>query len=144
MFLQSMDNYDITADFDPSDGSLREMKKSQSSNTAAGKISGSYARLNGNLITIYRNGENLHVSFDSNDVEIRDSVKIFLDRGDLNVISLVENGIPILSFSYKSPLHDLPEDQFDVSFSEKEDFDFGLFLYNVISNPERRDRIYKS
>ncbi|MFJ2952763.1 hypothetical protein ACIO8H_34910 [Streptomyces sp. NPDC087226] len=47
----------------------------------------------------------------------------------------------VVELSYPAPAF-LPEDTFDPTMTEDEDFDMGLFITHVVSDPRRRESVY--
>ena len=52
-------------------------------------------------------------------------------------------GDTVASLEYALPEPIVPPENDPTPFADAEDFDFGLFLANVASDPGRRDRIYR-
>jgi hypothetical protein len=55
---------------------------------------------------------------------------------------LISNGALLFSFEYNAPKLDIPLENDPTPFVEEEDFDFLLFVNNVLKDKARRERIY--
>ena len=84
----------------------------------------------------------MHFRVDGTDFEITEETQVELARGDFNVLTLVRNGAVHFRWVYKPPIIEPPLDMDPTPFVEEEDFDFGVFVYNVIKDTGRTDRIY--
>ena len=58
-------------------------------------------------------------------------------------ISIVKDDDLIFTLTYNRPRIDPPLELDPTPFVEEEDFDFCLFLLNVLSDPGRKERIYR-
>jgi hypothetical protein len=62
--------------------------------------------------------------------------------GAYRTFSLTKKGAALLSLRYKSPIDSVSP--FDFTMRDDEDFDFFLFVHNVLGDPERRRGIWAS
>lgn len=108
-------------------------------------FSGHYSKINGKIIVFYRIKEKLFLRVDKVLFELDDAIEVRWKRlNDFNCFSLLRNGRQLLELIYKRPKIN-PSLEIDTvsSFVEEEDFDFCLFIYNVMNNSERKKRIYR-
>jgi hypothetical protein len=110
-------------------------------------------------------GTNVHLRISASDYSLDDDVESHLEKnwiagviqalppkartalaffpGGYHKFDLTKNGTALVSLKYKTPA--VPVSAFDVTpFAEDEDFDFLLFVHNVLSDPERRRDIWDS
>ena len=143
VLLQSTDKFDDLAELEPTTGRLTWYSKHQTPALAFRPIRGHVARLDGHTLILYREATMLHLRIDDADFELTDDTYIELVRGNLNVLTVIRRGVVLFSWTYKPPVIEPPLEMDPTPFVEEEHFDFGLFVYNVMRDACRRDRIYR-
>lgn len=148
MLLRSHQRFHEVAEFDPDDGKLNIRAGEVSAGGAAPRISGSYARLGEHTLLLYKLNGELYLKADAlQSLLITGDITAQVEDGDgRRALLLVRgDGSPLLTVWYLPPVIDPSlEDDYVSSFVEEEDFDFGLFVRNVINSPRRRREIYRN
>lgn len=148
MFVESHDRFDDVADFDPESGHLDRFSRSapgEHGHLLAGVVQGHFAQLGDKRAVLYRHGGELWLrlgeraaNLDAPATEVR-RVRI----GETTRLVLLHGGTETASVDYLPGPHNGPPVADDpTAFAESEDWDFGLFVCNVLSDPGRRRRIY--
>jgi len=107
-------------------------------------LSGLFEELGGELVLFFRSEGVLHLRAGSRSIDLTGDVSSRHAALDgRRTLTLVEGGEVILTLSYvESELPPyIPSDV--VPFTGEEDRDFGLFIHEVLSDPERWDLIWK-
>ena len=107
-------------------------------------LSGLFEELGGELVLFFRSEGVLHLRAGNRSIDLTGYASSRHAAQDgRRTLTLVEGGEVILTLSYaESELPPyIPSDL--VLFTSEEDRDFGLFIHEVLSDPERRDRIWK-
>ncbi len=66
-----------------------------------------------------------------------------IEETDHSVLSILENGNEVMSVIYRDGLKDWIEND-PTPMIEKEDFDFGLFVKNALSDKDRQRRLLRT
>jgi hypothetical protein len=145
ILLESHDRFDELVELEPTTGQLRWYSKQDSPNMAARPIHGSFSQLDAHRVFLYRQTDVLHLRVDDTDVELTDDAHVELVRGDTNVLTVVRSDVPILCLEYKPYVADEIDRwrMYMSPFIEEEHFDFGLFVWEVTQNADRRSAIYR-
>jgi hypothetical protein len=140
LILQSHDKFDEYLGFEPDTGKMVTLLKYKDPKTS---INGHFTRIDNHLLAFYRWDNILHFRFDSHDISINDNMRFeFLRQAD-NTLNIVENNKTIFTWTYTSTVNKYMYEGDLTPFVEEEDFDFCLFFFNVVTNKERRDMIYR-
>ena len=89
----------------------------------------------------------MHLLIDDKDIILTDSIKIIYDQKNsqgnisLRIIDKIGNQV-ITELKYTKPKIIPPLEVDPTPFVEEEDYDYGLFLSNVVDDPDRKNRIY--
>ncbi len=140
MLVASHDAWANLAEFDSVTGALREFARGDVEEAA---VQGHYARLSGTTAVLYWVSGSLWLRL--GDV-VRDvggeTVEVeWAASGGRASLSLAEDGEQVASVHYTPG----PYFEDDPTPAVKaEDFDFGLFVRNVLADPARRARIYSA
>lgn len=144
MILQSNDRFDEIAQFDPVTGNYQLLSKKANHELVNAPISGSYSIVGQILLALYRKNGDLYVWIDTKAFPISDTVSsALIQEGDQRVFRLLDNERLIATFRYLPSVSEVPMELDPTSFVEEEDFDFVLFIHNVLTDPGRRERVYK-
>lgn len=141
MYIESFDRFDAVATFDPSTGRLVESSRA-AFREGHGPPSGHYARLAGTLAVLYRDGGVLHLRLGDYDGAIesrRARVRWSHDHG-VSSLTVIEHGATVAEVEYRPGPLSVAGDP--TPFVESEDWDFGLFVRNVLADGGRSERIY--
>lgn len=143
MILQSQDKFDELAVLNPSTGETKFVSKSKHPELASQSTSGWYSIVDNVMCCLYRSERRLFLGVGKQTFELPDDVssRLIREQGG-NTFQLTSNGTLLFSFEYRSPKLDIPLENDPTPFVEDEDFDFLLFVHNVLKDKSRRERIY--
>jgi hypothetical protein len=144
LLLQSKDRFDQVALLDTSTGQISWLQKSEVYTEPPLPIKGHIAQLRGRTLCLYREAGSLYFKVDSEVFELTEDTEVeFVHmENDLNRITIFRKGVVLFTWTYERPIIHPPL-KYDITpFVKEEDFDFCLFVSNVVSSSERRDRIY--
>lgn len=142
MRIDSHDRFENVSDFDPPTGSLQERNRALEGGSSPALVEGHYARLSGVLAVLYRLDACLWLRIGEvarNLDEVGVVVGWWHVQGD-STLELMERGAVVAEVHYRPCPGGGSEDP--TPFAESEDWDFGLFVKNVLGNEGRRSRIY--
>ena len=102
---------------------------------------GWYKIVNGMICAFYVRNNNLMLKYGENDFLISSSskAKSILINDNFYAFRLFEESKVIFEFLYEANKSLFNLEPFD--YLDEEDFDWGLFLSNIINDPERKERI---
>jgi hypothetical protein len=145
VLLQSMDVFDNLAELSTSTGQVSWLSKHAHPELTSHPVHGSIAQLHGRTLCLYRQEGVLHFRVDHEDFELTKETSIKLERvrDRVNSISVLRSGTPLFTWAYQRPTIDPPLELDPTPFVDEEDFDFCLFVHNVMNDPSRRERIYR-
>ena len=106
-------------------------------------LSGLFEELGGELVLFFRSEGALRLRAGNRSIDVTDAGSRHAAHDGRRTLTLTNGGEVVLALSYaESELPPyIPPDL--VPFTGEEDRDFGLFIHEVLSDPERRDRIWK-
>ncbi|MEV0643827.1 hypothetical protein AB0I28_01050 [Phytomonospora sp. NPDC050363] len=138
MIVQSHDTWGETAEFDPRTGELRGVTSYATAterDRAGVAFDGLYTRKIGRLTLLYREGGGLVLWLAGRPWPATAETVRWSKR--LGLATLSVDGGPGIRYM---PTGRIP---FDLTpFVEDEDFDFGLYVHNVLADPARASRIF--
>ena len=136
LLLRSHDHFGAFADFDPATNELTihpEQQESQGRNTA-----GWFASVDGNYATLFRLGHDLFLAYCARVYPITEDTYATVEGGEIKrKFTLTASGKPVVSIDYQIPKSPIPA-EWDFTQTEPEDFDFFLFVRNMLKDPGRR------
>lgn len=142
MLLQSQEKFDEIAELDPNTGKVSFFSKQKNPRKYSNmsQMRGWYSQLNGHLLLLYTHDGKLFLRVDEDLFELNEDTKVSLERGSSqNVLTILRYDALTYRLEYKPPVIDPPlEEDFISTGVEEEDFDFCLFVHNVVNNPARR------
>ena len=144
VLLESFDRFDDLIEFEPTSGQMVWFSKRQSPTVAVRPIQGIVSRLDGHLVILFRENNVLYLLVDDLRVELTNDTHVELRVGTKNVLTIERNEVPILRLEYKAYLAD-ETDQWRMyldPFIQDDHLDFGLFLFNALKDPEKRNAVY--
>lgn len=143
MILQSNDYFDQLAELDPGTGIYRLLSRKQNPELTARPPVGGYSMVDGTMLSLYRIEGVLYLRVGDREFKLTDDVTSTLTREDNNgVFRLVQDGNVLLIFKYRLPVPEVSLSLDPTPFIEEEDFDFLLFVHNVLTETGRRHGIY--
>jgi hypothetical protein len=136
--LQSHDRFDDFAEFDVSNDRIAVLSKVREPGRWTGQPQGWYAMVNGHHAMLFNEDHDLYFSYRGRTYPIQDNVSATVqDLGVERKFNLIEGGRPILSIQYAASKQTVPP-EFDMTDTAPEDFDFLLFVKNILEDPARR------
>jgi hypothetical protein len=143
MILESKDVFDQLAELDPNNGTYRLLSRKQYPDLATTPPSGSYSIVDGTMLSLYRRDGVLYFRSADREFKVTDDVVSKLTREDNSrVFLLLKDGNVLVDLRYSPSEPEFPLTIDPTPFIEEEDFDFFLFVHNVLTQPDRRLRIY--
>lgn len=143
MILQSQDDFDKVAELDRNTGKYRFLSKKEHPEVAATPSSGGCSIVNGTMVCLYRMQGLLYFRLGEQEFKLTDDItSTLVPEGNYRVFQLLRNGNPLVNFKYPSASLEVPRELDPTPFTEDEDFDFFLFVHNVLAQPGRRQRVY--
>jgi hypothetical protein len=145
MLVESHDRFMMIGEFDPESGALREVTRDDAPpELLAQPVRGHYASLDGTRAVLYRSGGKLWLQLDGKARPLAPGGRNvhWSRRGDSSQLILLDNGDVIAAAEYHPRLVGPPLRDDPTPFVEDEDWDFGLFVQNVLMNLDRARRIY--
>ena len=109
------------------------------------RISGHYATINGTLVMFYRKNKSLYINVENNEICLDDdNNSLSYERKGGNILFSICRGRNIIySVFYPSFRNDpINKEDFDFNSDKEEDYDFFLFVYNVVNSFERKNLVY--
>ena len=139
MILASNDKFDELAEFDPRTAAIQFWSRKQRPELAA-SIIGTFSRVNGKMVALYRIEGTLHLWIGDQDLELADDVSSELhDEGKDREFRLRRGSDTLVTVTYRHPEPEIPLNIDPTPGVEEEHFDFLLYVHNVLTNPDRRD-----
>lgn len=143
MILQSNDYFDQLAELDPGTGIYRLLSRKQNPELTTRPPAGGYSMVDGTMLCLYRIEGVLYLRVGDREFKLTDDVTSTLTREDKNgVFRLVQGSNVLFVFKYLLPVHEVSLSLDPTPFIEEEDFDFLLFVHNVLTETGRRHGIY--
>ena len=138
-FLQSSNRFDEIVKLEPATGRIDRQSKSNDSSLRHERIAGRCAEVGSRFLALFVDKGHLCFQVDSKQIHIDPGTRVELVRGnEQNLFRLIEDGRSILELEYAPPKLDPPLELDPTPFVSEEDFDFLLFVFNVLGDPERR------
>lgn len=141
MWIQSKDEFDCVAQFDPSTGSIEKHSRTKLAQHAPkwSELAGSFSEVHDDVFVLYRNDDRL--IFRTNDnafvLDGRTVVNVTGD-GYKKRMCVERSEVAVLEFEYELVSSNAISDD-PTPFVDDEDFDFGLFVSNISKSAERRE-----
>jgi len=143
MILQSKDEFDEVMELDPITGRQQLLSRKRHPEITGMRPSGGYSIVNGTIVCLYRVDSTLYFRLGEEEFKITDDATSVLVREDgYRLFQLVQNGNLLVNFRYRCPVNEIPLSTDPTPFMDEEDFDFLLFVHNVLAQDERRHRVY--
>jgi hypothetical protein len=142
VLLRSSDSYTSLLDLNLETGAVAHWNEDDDPSLRSLPKDGHYSQLEGHLWCLYRHMGDLHFRLDELDLKVTPDLEVEHLSGKVNHFALRRGGVTLLALDYANPLVIDPEIKVQIAvtpMAEVEDFDFGLFVYNVLTDPGRRD-----
>lgn len=138
MLLSCHGRADVIADFDAELGTLQAFPRPSS--VPFGETVGWFSFLDGVCVVLYVDGRGqFRLRIGAQEIAVDDSVKVEWARREQRSVLVVKSGKACLELSYPNVP---PRSDADLTpFVEAADDDFGLFIFQVLGDPERMARV---
>ena len=144
MILQSTDEFDKLVELDLESGACQFLSRKEHPEISSLQPSGAFSILDDTMFSLYRNDSLLYFRAGNRVVELTDDVTSSLTKKNkIRAFQLVKNGEPEISLTYPAPELEVPLALDPTPFIEEEDFDFLMFVHNVLTDSNRRNTIYR-
>ncbi|MCX7806595.1 MAG: hypothetical protein N3A38_15630 [Planctomycetota bacterium] len=108
-----------------------------------GKVQGHFSFQLGCFCALFRCQGKLFLRFGDDLLEIADrTVARLEDTPSGRILIVEESGKELFRKTYPKPVIDPPLDGLMTPMGEEEDFDFGLFIHNVLNDKRRKQAIF--
>ena len=139
MLVNSHDVFRKVGFFDPETGALQEAERTEVDLTGMVQR-GHYSRAGGQLTVFYRIDDSFYLWLTGRQWSAESSLIAWSNRGNESCLTVQDSSGIRAEIRYEVQ----PRDPRDITpFAEDEDWDFGLFVTNVLNSPERSGRIYR-
>jgi hypothetical protein len=138
LLLRSNRSFQKLLELNPSTGQCREVPGSEVSGLPPVKANGFFDTLDGVLVGIYAFERRLMLRVGERDIPLDNRVEVTLSGHSRNRKLAVQKDNENLALVEYSILDDWDPEEDPTPFIDDEDFDFGLFVANVASDPARR------
>lgn len=142
LILQSFDKFDVLAEFDPSTNTFFQHSKAENLSLPPTTISGVFAQLGKTMMLLYRFNKQLYLQIADHKLEISNRVRASLIKADFCTLIIKSGEDIIFRLEYLPLVISPPLETIVTPFAEEEDFDFGLFVHNIINDPGRSLRVF--
>lgn len=140
MHLHSCNKYDEIGEFDPATGSLQ----TYSGVPRTKQAQGFFAHLGGEPLVLYRDSGRLWLYHAGSSVSFAAANVQYARKGIKRELRYqLADGVHRV-VAYTMPELDPPLEFDPTPFVEEEDFDFGLFLFNVSRDVDRQNRLFRN
>jgi len=133
---------------DRATGGFEEFSPSENPDQARLQINGHFSHLDGKTVALYRDDEVLYFRADHQEIRMTDETRVEwqelpIKEKKIRLHLCILRGESVLfDWVYTHPPYLSPSWNPIAIGSEEEDFDFGLFVYNVNNDSGRKRRIY--
>ncbi|MFK0256293.1 hypothetical protein [Streptomyces sp. NPDC090445] len=135
--ISSFERWGDQASFDTDSAVLGPIRRAAGPDVSSGSR-GCFGRLGEILAVLYRVDGVLRLRLGDRDMVLTGDLAARHERGE----SINNLTVGTLRIAYPRPVEELDEDD-PTAFAEPEDFDMGLFLANILNDPDRCDRTYR-
>jgi hypothetical protein len=140
--MRSNDKFAELFVLDPRAGTLRKVMRADNPDIAAMHIAGCCKELNDSILCVYRENGNVRLRVDDETFDF-DEITVFWREDDYGNRTLRLSSGKQVVYEAKYRIDDVDELCIDmVPMLEEDDVDFGLFLYQIFLDKDRRSRIY--
>lgn len=147
MLVHSHDRFAGVGDFDPTSGTLVEFERDQApSDLLEAPLGGHSADLNGVRAIIFRDGNTLRLNVGNQSWQLDDEIRLeWASSEGTSTFRVRRGGAVLCAVEYgDGPIPGLAIEDDPTPMVEREDFDFGLFVRNVLADPERMVGMYEN
>ena len=142
LLLRSNRVFKDVVELDPSTGTFRQVAGEK--NVATLKVNGFFEKLNGTFVALYASSGQLFLSVEKNVIKITEGVTATVTGGARNRLLKIsdENGeLASIAYAIDNSSRFVGD---QTPFVENEDFDFGLFISNIVTSAVRRNVVLES
>jgi hypothetical protein len=138
MFLRDFENYDSVIE-------LSKIIVTEVNDNSSACVAGVYKNFNENKVFLYRKEGKLKLGINDKEILVTNRTRVILNVTNFNNynLSVYDDNKLFFELNYFFDSKDyIFEEDYVSSFIEEEDFNFGLFLENVINNEGRRNSVF--
>ena len=141
LILESHSYYARLLEFDHKSCQYKEVSRdSVKLNAQELKVHGAYEFLDNKLVAIYVSNGIMLLRISKDIIPVNDIISFEFNSKGINSTIYIRYNDSVLSLKYKNSTDQMIEDDF-TPFVEKEHFDFGLYIKNLISDKGRKIRL---
>lgn len=142
ILLQSFDSIGELVELDPDSRNIQSFCKVEHDNAGKESICGFYATLGDKTLAFYLHEDHLYFQVNESYYVIAENPRVELDyKGVGATLRLEIKSDTTLKISYERPILVVPLEEDPTPFVEEEDFDFGLFIFNILTHQARKERL---
>ncbi len=140
ILLLSKNRYDKLAFLDFETGDLEFRSRDNEFDPPINSIQGVFSKMGRHILCLYRYKDALYFRANEKNVELTAESKVLLENlcCRRRRLTVKQKGGKVCQITYFRPISLIPPSLDPTPYVEEEDFDFGLFVYNVANDPERR------
>ena len=149
IYLQCMNEFNKVAQLNPLSGKVVFFSKNKQPDEANQPKIGTFACVDDKIICFYRYNNELNIKINKDHFILSDSIssKWHIKEGAtksslIAIFSILDNNKVLFNWEYSPFTSRKPLIGDDTSFIDEEDYDFCLFIHNVLCSKERRKGIY--
>lgn len=143
MILECHDNFDQLAELNRHLPSAQFFSRKHHPELSA-SIAGSFSIVNEMMASLYRVQGVLYFRVADQEFEVTDEVSSTLESdGSYRRFRVLEVKNVLVDLTYLTPESEIPLSLDPTPFVEEEHFDFLLFVHHVLTEPGRRNRVWK-
>jgi len=143
IILQSQDNFNEIAFLDLASGTVSIAQKTERKL----KTNGYYNVHEGHVVGFFRLDENLYFVFDKQIIQFQENDNVFIESlpNSRCLFSIQRGQENIFTWEYECRQIMPPISAFQIvnPMISEEDFDIFTFIYNVVNNKDRKERIFR-
>jgi hypothetical protein len=139
MRVDSYDTYGKAGFFNPETGALQEVERSEA-DLRETALRGHFAYIGGSVVVFYRLDDDLLLWLSGHAWHAASPLVSWSKEGSESCLTVQGDGGTRVQIKYQVEVRDQDD---PTPFAEEEDWDFGLYVINVLNDPLRRERIYR-
>jgi hypothetical protein len=138
MIIHCYDDHRCLAELQP-EGQVKFFSREDNPQAATNLLAGYYAYLGERLVILHKLGKNLVLRMENRCISITDETRATLiELESVNTLEIFQSSELLVKIEYARPVIRPPLQDDPTPFVDKEQFDFGLFIKNIINSKERQ------
>jgi hypothetical protein len=135
--VQSQDRFDEVVKLNSPDGVLEVLSKRAHAEELPARPCGLFSNLGGQFVALFQQEGVLWLRVGVLAYRIEDDFTAeWHELPDLNSLTIKRRDASVVTIRYKPPVINPPLESDPTPFVEREQFDFGLFVHNVLNDPK--------